>query len=442
MSILLINSPIFIEKRAINSEDTLPPLGMGYLMSVLHDNGIAFQFIDAFAENKLINEIKREIAVSDFQNIGINAFSTNIDILKNLFHDRIGNKKLIIGGPATKALYKEIFSWDTNYPIDIVSGDGELILPDILSDNLKESPKAKYNQMRYFEIDKNSRYFNQDISRLKIYRDSFIEPMHNYYGQNEIPIVTSRGCPHNCSFCTAARSQNKDQVIRERNTSSIQQELLTLKIKYPEANSIRIVDDLFLKNEMSIQKAITIFSKFTFKWRSMAHISSFQNTVAETFTKLKVSGCTELFIGIESGSPRILKQIHKTTNTYHIKSIISKILSSGIHVKGYFILGFPGETKEDFELSYNLAKELYSLGGKHKGNFRTSVFQFRPYHGSEEYENLSSSKIADAKIKPNLVLNNIIGREEYNFSRGNFSVENDDILVNYIEKINSLNQEQ
>ena len=76
--------------------------------------------------------------------------------------------------------------------------------------------------------------------------------------------------------------------------------------------------------------------------------------------EIKASGCIELFIGIESGSPEIRKFINKAGSINEIRQTVKKLLDAGINVKGYFMYGFPEETIEQMKQTYELADELSS----------------------------------------------------------------------------------
>lgn len=94
--------------------------------------------------------------------------------------------------------------------------------------------------------------------------------------------------------------------------------------------------------------------------------------------------------------------------------------------------GLPDENIEDCIMSYELAKELYEYSINTKGNFRASSFQFRPYHGTELYNKIN----AKIKYEHNDNLDNLTGRQQFNFTAGNFSncpakdIENFVILTN------------
>jgi anaerobic magnesium-protoporphyrin IX monomethyl ester cyclase len=441
MQVVLINSPLFHD--SIHShEDSLPPLGLGYIATQIQNIGIKVELIDAVNENISLPHLLERLTTIRPEYIAINIFTTNYLIVKELLTSINFQTHFIIGGPATKHLHNKIISWETKNFIDIVIGDGELIIVDLLNNRIKESAIIESPQRRVYSVDRNSSYFVHDISNIPLNRDLFsIEPILNIYGKREINIITSRGCIYNCSFCASARKLNSEYPVRERSSISVISELLEIRSKYPGCNSIRILDDLFLKNSTSIDDAIMIFTKFNFQWRSMAHIGTFNHIEQSKINALKASGCKEIFIGIESGSPIILRSINKTSDTSLIKLTLTRLFRAGINVKAYFIYGFPDENINDMELTYNLAFELKNLSLKYNVSFRTSVFQFRPYHGTKIYAELKKKypDIDNQQITYNETLSSQIGREQYNFHSNNFSKVSLNTIHDYICRTNNLN---
>ncbi len=440
MVIFLINSPIFLEGKGNDLEDSIPPIGLAYIASYLENKGLEVELIDAVDRGLSLKDLIELINFHKPEFIGLNIFSTNYELVRLLVESVTITSHFLIGGLATKSLYLDIIEWKTDNKIDIVIGDGELITFDIIKKNIKENAYYAKRKRRVFKVSENSVYFFRNISEISLNRHFLPkEPICNYYGIPEANIVTSRGCIYNCAFCAAARSQNREFGVRERSAQSIQSELNEIKTNYPKVSSIRILDDLFLKSRQSITKATDIFSKFDFQWRSMACIRTFNHLEQKVINALHRSGCNEIFTGIESGSSVILKSLNKTLDKNSILMSLEKIFRAGISVKGYFIYGFPDETVEDMDMTFSLASEIKALSFRLRANFRTSVFQFRPYHGTEIFRKLKEKNIEVGQITPNKDLSKLIGREQFNFSSGNYSKVELSTLLDYISRTNSLN---
>jgi anaerobic magnesium-protoporphyrin IX monomethyl ester cyclase len=442
--VLIINSPLFRTKNLLYDEDSLPPIGLGYIATILQQRGVAVELIDAVFENIPLQELVEIVRVKKPDFVATNIFTTNYDIVKDMVESVDQPAiRFIIGGLSTKTLYKEISSWETDSHIDIVFGDGDFITYDIVSNVVAESPIYSTEKRRVFKVDNKSTYFVKDVSVIPLDRSFFKnEPVKHIFGFVEANIVTSRGCIYNCAFCAAARSFNRDFSIREKSNESIILELSDIRSKFPQVQSIRVLDDLFLKTKISVEKSIDIFRQFDFSWRSMAHVLTFKGVSLTTLVDLRRSGCSELFIGIESGSPDVLKRIHKTHDLDMIKENLTNCLQAGISIKGYFIYGFPDETEEDFEKTFKLASYLRDVSLRHNVGFRTSVFQFRPYHGTELFHELESKNGAVSNVKliePNDKLSSLVGRLQFNFHSGNYSNADIDTVHKYIYKTTNLN---
>lgn len=442
MKVVIINSPLFREKNPQYDEDSLPPLGLGYIATHLQNNEVEVDLIDAVDQRIALTDLVTTLNYFKPEFVASNVFTTNYELVRELIESLTFSTHIIIGGLSTKELHKNILTWKTNNLLDVVIGDGELITLDIVKDTLKQEPLITQGNFRVFKVDGRSMYYLHDISEAKLNRKFFLnEPVKHPFGFVEANIVASRGCIYNCTFCAAASSLSKDYPNRERSKESLIRELTEIGKQYPSVNSIRVLDDLFLKDRKVVNKAIEVFSNFGFQWRSMAHVLTFHNVDQETMEALKRSGCTELFIGIESGSPKILRSINKTHNIDTIVSNLNKVFKAKIDMKGYFIYGFPGETADDMEMTYQLAKRLSEGAEAERVNFRASVFQYRPYHATEIYNDLVElgKSVQVEQVAPNQELSHMVGRIQFNFHSGNYSSVDLETVHSYIYRTTNLN---
>lgn len=99
----------------------------------------------------------------------------------------------------------------------------------------------------------------------------------------------------------------------------------------------------------------------------------------------------EVALGIESGSERMLTLIDKRIDPGMTYAVIRRLTERGINVKGYFILGFPTETREEIDSTVCLVHDLWELADSLPGRFRASVFEYRPYPGTPDWHRLKAT---------------------------------------------------
>lgn len=169
-----------------------------------------------------------------------------------------------------------------------------------------------------------------------------------------MPILTSRGCPFTCTYCHDIFGKS----IRYRSPGAVLEEMRFLKETYG-VREFQILDDSF---NIDMKRAKHIFSQIA-QQRWDVKIS-FPNGLradyidAEMVQKMKEAGVYRLALGIESGSLKIQKQISKSLDIGILKDVVRMISSAGISVHGFFMLGFPGESKEEMRRTIDFACEL------------------------------------------------------------------------------------
>lgn len=433
LDLLLINTPLqdYGNVTKITS-NTLPVLGLAYIATFAENAGFRVELLDAEAEGMSVTATQAYVNRLQPKWVGLNLLAPTYEVSVQILSGLDENIRVLLGGAQAKALPKKILE-DFRIPrIDaIVLGEGETRVAEILKGELDPDDLPNVLTRRSKSLSLHPRtskgvahYLSPNINDLPFVNRKFLsnDPFVASDGRIEANIVGSRGCPFDCSFCGAAISANPDITIRMRDIDNILAEL-TLLHEVDHCTAFRFVDDLFLANPKFLRRAIDGFLASPlagkFVWDATGRINVIDKLSEADIKNMKLSGCREVALGIESGSNRLLEYIDKKLSRQQILRATQKLLRYGINIKGYFILGFPTETEAEFEETLSLIKELWEVSDREEGQFRCSVFEFRPYPGTPEwnrlvqdydYSELELLSYAHAEIEAG------VQRDQFNFS--------------------------
>ena len=251
---ILFNSPIFWDSTK-EKEQYLSPLGLGYIATYLEKAKIDVRIVDCVKERKSVSDIIAFINETNPNYIGINIFTQNYEIVKHIIENININCECFVGGQVVRSIYDKILQWNVKNRLNIIIGEGELIIPQLVLGKCSQEPEEQRDSKFVYRVCGNSMYFPKDISNIFLNRKYLgNEIILNHYGEREIAIITSRGCAFDCAFCGGARSLNKDVPIRIRTEDSVVTEIKEVLTAYPEIQSVRILDDLFLRSNKSIDR--------------------------------------------------------------------------------------------------------------------------------------------------------------------------------------------
>jgi radical SAM superfamily enzyme YgiQ (UPF0313 family) len=166
-------------------------------------------------------------------------------------------------------------------------------------------------------------------------------------------IMTSRGCPFNCSYCGA-------QVLWQRKVRRRSVDGVVREIKYlfdrGRSRFVNFWDDSFTCDRKFTHAITNELKKFDgLRFSCITRLDLIDN---ESLVRLKEAGCTQILFGVESGSDAILKRIDKKMTRELIKRKTAMVDAVGIPWLGFFIMGYPGETREDILGTLAFMKEL------------------------------------------------------------------------------------
>ncbi|MGQ5640594.1 MULTISPECIES: B12-binding domain-containing radical SAM protein [unclassified Streptomyces] len=162
-------------------------------------------------------------------------------------------------------------------------------------------------------------------------------------------------------------------------------------------------------------------------WDATGRINVLNRLSDAELARLVSNGLREVALGIESGSARILAAMDKLIDPEMTERVARRLVAHGIGVQGYFILGFPGETREDLNATVQHIRNLWDIADQHPGDIRASVFEFRPYPGTPVWKTLTENAdyapddllaYADVDLTGDGADESMRQRDEFNFSVG------------------------
>ncbi len=176
-----------------------------------------------------------------------------------------------------------------------------------------------------------------------------------FCGKRTGVLLSSRGCPYQCSFCLWPETTSGHKY-RQRSAKSVVDEIEYL-IKEEDVDSLFFDDDTFAltKDRMKEICSEIIKRKINVPWVCMGRV----NTTDEEMVKLmKKAGCTQIFFGFESGSPIILRAIGKNITKDQMIKAVKATQKHGLVASGSFVFGLPPENKKTIKETLDFAKKL------------------------------------------------------------------------------------
>jgi radical SAM superfamily enzyme YgiQ (UPF0313 family) len=170
-------------------------------------------------------------------------------------------------------------------------------------------------------------------------------------GRLSTSMMTSQGCPYKCGFC----SKNYPSV-RFRSPESVRKELKILHDDFG-FTAIAFPEDLFILDKKRTETICGSLKDMDIYWRCLVRADTVVRH-GEAFVRMMAdSGCRAVGMGIESGSDKILNIINKGERACTIRDAIRMLKGNGMAVKGFFILGLPGESPETLEETRKFLEE-------------------------------------------------------------------------------------
>jgi anaerobic magnesium-protoporphyrin IX monomethyl ester cyclase len=358
-----------------------PHVGIAYLTAYLKQNKIKVSIFDQGLErdeNKLISIIRRE----NPDIVGISIFSYCYDQAYKLIatiKKQFPNKSLILGGSHIAATQQAIIK-ETKADFAFV-GEAEYSLLSFLKERGK--PKPDYQNVpgliwknKGKIIENKSEKWIAELDKLPFPDyEAFDFEKYPCYTNKTLPLLTSRGCPYGCNYCSVRLSMGRG--FRPRSPQNVINEI---KYWYKKGfNSFDINDDCFTLDMERAKKICDLIIKNQLKIHFQLYNGIRVDRVdLELLKKLKKAGCTFIAYGCEAGNQKMLDIIQKGITLNQVKKAVEMTNQAGIKNAVNFIIGHVQETYEDAKDSIEFAKNL-------PANF-VNFYNLVPYPGTQAYE--------------------------------------------------------
>lgn len=366
-----MNTDILLIKPDFLDIATMPPLGLGYLVSVLKNKGFTAHVHDNTLLHYTDAELSQLVRQLSPRIVGISAATPLIDRgieIAALVKQIDKNILTVFGGPHPSAAAEETLQHEV---VDvIVVGEGEETVPELVSAYLAGSRdfsalpgcacRTKNGQIVYGPARKK-------IVDLDTIPFPFLESMPieryfrtgNTYGilqkkVRSIPIIASRGCPSKCTFC----QRFLGYTFRIRSAENIVEELMQ-RMKTYNINEFNFLDDNFTLHKRRVIETCEMIHR-----KGLAIKFRFPNGVREDYLDeeileaLQSVGCYHLDFGIESGTQKVLDLMKKGKTIEKIAEKVVLCKQKGFKVSATFLFGLPGETLSDMHETIRFATSL------------------------------------------------------------------------------------
>lgn len=365
-------------------QTSLPPLGLGYLISALREKFGR----DKFEFHIIDRDVEKEIKSFEPDIVGISSVSQNFNYALEYAKIAKKHKKpVLVGGTHVTVLP---VSMSKNMTVAVI-GEGEEAIKDLFKIFLKKgkfekADLAKVKGIAYWD---GSKVVQTDKRPPIANMDMLSRPARDLMKIEKCThVFSSRGCPYRCVFCASSRFWNSTRFFSAK---YVVEEIKDLYTNYG-VREIDFWDDLFIVNKNRIKEIIKLLQKEKLLGKLRFSCAVRSNLVDESMVKLLVKlGIKGVSMGLESGTPRVLNYLKG--NTINIKDharAIRLLKKYGIEPSASFIIGSPDETRDEILQTYKFIKDSKLRG--------FGVYVLTPLPGTPIWEYAKTKKMVNEKM--------------------------------------------
>jgi len=370
------------------------PLGLLHIASYTEAQGHQVTLLDCAVVPNWKDRLRAQMA--EIELVGISAMTVHLPSVQQILEFIRGELqwkgKVVLGG--VHATLFPVQTIESDWFDYLITGEGELPFLELIGALSEGRDPSQIlglgfrNEAGQVVVNPPNKSF--DYSTMPHINYGLLEPeMVEYFRGASIGVLSSRGCPFKCSFCinSAIEGSNKWRSwSAERTADEIEYVLNTYG-----SNTVWFWDEHFFVSRKRVSELLDAIEQrgLKFSWAAEIRADTFRRILDdELLQRLKDNGCIKLAMGAESGSEKMLKIYNKRINPEDVYEAARRCISVGIQPTFSFIIGAPGEDREDVALTLAMFARLMRID---KGIRILGPQIFRPYPGSPLYEKCAES---------------------------------------------------
>ena len=331
MTSVLLVYPFFRGSRD-RSRFRFPPLGPAYVAAALREAGHAVELLDCTFRGR--DEALERALAAKAEVVGIYAMATLTRDCLWLARRLRGHCGLLVAGGPAPTCDPAAFLGDFDV---VVRGEGEQSMCEVVAAYQAGSDVVALPAPRPLATDLDAIAFP---ARELLPNERYIAYGAKKYGYAITTVMSTRGCPFDCEFCSNVLFGGS---YRERSPGNVVDEIEeALALGY---DRISFADDVFTLNRRRVVALCDEIARrgLRFAWECLGRVDSLDFATARL---MKDAGCFRIFFGIESGNDEILRLMNKQVTTRQAGEAVRAAHAAGLEVGAFFILYYPGETDD------------------------------------------------------------------------------------------------
>ncbi|MEX1023841.1 MAG: radical SAM protein [Planctomycetota bacterium] len=359
-----------------------PPLDLYAIATALMNDGFEVTLVDSRAEENTRESLAQELEGALFIGISvmfgnqINNMLEDVEFIKSVRPDI----PVVIGG-WFPALFPDAL-FDSPLIDIVVVGPGDFNTPEIANRLLDGRSMEGIEGVYAREGDaivRNPFGHLPDIRKTHRIPYEMLGIQRYIHPNGWLIMITSRGCPGQCNFCSiSCLSPKRWTALRAERAVDELAELVALG-----AQAVRILDTDFCADIKRVEQICRLILErgLEVRWEILARHWNLRRMTDEQIKLMRWAGCTEIEVGVETGSQRLANAIVKDTVVEEVPHTLKRFVDNGIRWKVNFMFGIPTETDEDLKKTLRLVYDMWKLGEK---AVHLQLFRYTPVPGGDK----------------------------------------------------------